>query len=412
MELVYLWIEDYKNIKRQGFNFSPRFRCEFKAEYYESGKLKDNCELEIIPIKDYIKIFPENINITAIVGENGTGKTNLLKLILQNDINQFTNKLIFMLFYEKMKGFKLFTSNKQVLIKENNLFKKNIINISSNSNLIIPWIQIFYSNNFGINIKSKYTIKNVSTFSLLAKKINKLREKLLESISIEKFQKTPNEFDFKNLSLNKQYFSIQSDDIELAINYIKNSNLKLPFNLDSIVIQIDGNRKLTETKFIKNRFNEHIAIKECYQKFFSYNLTGLDAIKREIICNFLDYYFNEFKYLNNELSNMLIKKVETKLYDKTITNMSMLYDEFDKIFNIPEYKEIQPLSEFLNYFINAKEFLEKCKEIFISKSYNFDCPIEKIPINFINLYKEFAKYGNKFLIFSFNNSISSGQQSF
>jgi hypothetical protein len=29
MELVYLWVEDYKNIKKQGFNFSPRFECEF-----------------------------------------------------------------------------------------------------------------------------------------------------------------------------------------------------------------------------------------------------------------------------------------------------------------------------------------------------------------------------------------------
>ncbi len=27
MELVYLWVEDYKNIKKEGFNFSPRFEC-------------------------------------------------------------------------------------------------------------------------------------------------------------------------------------------------------------------------------------------------------------------------------------------------------------------------------------------------------------------------------------------------
>jgi len=32
MELVYLWVEDYKNIKKQGFNFSPRFKCEYDEE--------------------------------------------------------------------------------------------------------------------------------------------------------------------------------------------------------------------------------------------------------------------------------------------------------------------------------------------------------------------------------------------
>ena len=35
MELVYLWVEEYKNIHKQGFNFSPRFRCEYDEEKNE-----------------------------------------------------------------------------------------------------------------------------------------------------------------------------------------------------------------------------------------------------------------------------------------------------------------------------------------------------------------------------------------
>ena len=56
MELVYLWVEEYKNIHHQGFNFSPRFTCN-----YENG------ELTVEKKKDYVSIFPENINVTAIV---------------------------------------------------------------------------------------------------------------------------------------------------------------------------------------------------------------------------------------------------------------------------------------------------------------------------------------------------------
>jgi len=41
-----------KNIKKQGFNFSPRFYCKY------NGKT-----LTINENKDYIDIFPENINI-------------------------------------------------------------------------------------------------------------------------------------------------------------------------------------------------------------------------------------------------------------------------------------------------------------------------------------------------------------
>ncbi|MDZ7818784.1 MAG: hypothetical protein U5K55_09250 [Aliarcobacter sp.] len=76
MELVYLWVEDYKNINKQGFNFSPRFKCEFDGE-----------NLTITENKDYVSIFPKNINVTAIVGENGSGKSSI--------ITEIINKIIF-----------------------------------------------------------------------------------------------------------------------------------------------------------------------------------------------------------------------------------------------------------------------------------------------------------------------------
>ncbi len=79
MELVYLWVEDYKNIKKQGFNFSPRFRCEYNE--------KEN-KLTIEKNDDYIPdFFGENINVTAIVGKNGSGKSSVLEYL--SDSPQF-----------------------------------------------------------------------------------------------------------------------------------------------------------------------------------------------------------------------------------------------------------------------------------------------------------------------------------
>lgn len=77
MELVYLWVEKYKNIHKQGFNFSGRFKCDFDGE-----------NLTIDENKEYVHLFPDNINVTAIVGKNGSGKSNIFKfirLVLQNE---------------------------------------------------------------------------------------------------------------------------------------------------------------------------------------------------------------------------------------------------------------------------------------------------------------------------------------
>ena len=84
MELVYLWVEEYKNIKRQGFNFSPRFKCNY--DYKTNG-------LTIDENVDYINIFPDYINITAIVGENGSGKSTLFKIILMILYYQYVKDL-------------------------------------------------------------------------------------------------------------------------------------------------------------------------------------------------------------------------------------------------------------------------------------------------------------------------------
>ena len=74
MELVYLWVEEYKNIHKQGFNFSPKFNCHYD---------EDKNELTIDENDDYIEnFFGENINVTAIVGKNGSGKSSVFDSIL------------------------------------------------------------------------------------------------------------------------------------------------------------------------------------------------------------------------------------------------------------------------------------------------------------------------------------------
>jgi predicted ATP-binding protein involved in virulence len=79
MELVYLWVDKYKNIQNQGFNFSPRFRCEYDEDTKELNIIDKDETGEFYP-KNF---FGDNINVTAIVGENGSGKSSILTEILK-----------------------------------------------------------------------------------------------------------------------------------------------------------------------------------------------------------------------------------------------------------------------------------------------------------------------------------------
>lgn len=79
MELLYIWIEEDQTgfIQKQGFNFSPNYRFEMKA-------CADGCyELFCTEMPEHCNVWNAGsiINLTAVVGENGSGKSSLLRYL-------------------------------------------------------------------------------------------------------------------------------------------------------------------------------------------------------------------------------------------------------------------------------------------------------------------------------------------
>lgn len=92
MQLIYLYIEKYKNIKKQGFNFSPEFECSF-----------DGHNLAIKEKENVNNIFPQNIDITAIVGKNGSGKSSIFE-IFSNILNTHNHLKYFYVLNDGLKN--------------------------------------------------------------------------------------------------------------------------------------------------------------------------------------------------------------------------------------------------------------------------------------------------------------------
>ncbi len=74
MELLYLYVEDYAEIQKQGFRFSSKIKVNYNEEL-KTIALSEN--------ENYIDNFYGKTisDITAIVGKNGTGKTTVLDII-------------------------------------------------------------------------------------------------------------------------------------------------------------------------------------------------------------------------------------------------------------------------------------------------------------------------------------------
>lgn len=77
--LYYIWLNNYFCFKNAGFNLSTKYRIEYdEKEHILSGKVNS----------DYVDDFYTNgIDFTAVVGKNGTGKTTLLKFLMDLDYN-------------------------------------------------------------------------------------------------------------------------------------------------------------------------------------------------------------------------------------------------------------------------------------------------------------------------------------
>ncbi|PHF12220.1 ATP-dependent nuclease [Bacillus toyonensis] len=96
MELVYAWIEKFRNYKDVELNFSEKFIIKFD---------KNNNSIKITPNQSYHNIYPEYItNINAIVGKNGVGKTNLLDVLGLRADDRNKNNAEFEMRYKKGKG--------------------------------------------------------------------------------------------------------------------------------------------------------------------------------------------------------------------------------------------------------------------------------------------------------------------
>jgi len=318
MELVYLWVEEYKNIKNQGFNFSPRFECSFHKKTNNNEFDLPNSSLTIKEKNDSINLYPNNINVTAIVGENGSAKSTLVELITFFRIEKINHIL-------KDKSLILvFEENDTLYIPDMNFidwshsFEKLNLQVINHTKLNIQEKDTDASELFDISI----FLNDMSNFTD--------QSKIHESLKIDKYESLYNgyhilyENDTKNSFLiqkefNAKYAFINSID-DKFFNFL---NEKFLFSKMSINIDVES---LVNFNFLKEEDKDIFKeVKKYFHDFLGYTLSEKALIYKK---DYENEYTLEYSEIQKEyLIYKIICFLHIKNYYRLVNNFSRDFKE-------------------------------------------------------------------------------------
>ncbi len=356
MELVYLWVEEYKNIKNQGFNFSPKFEFHYNENSNKLTKVKDESTT-------FKSIFPDNINITAIVGENGSGKSSLLEIINymyqlfskrdNNDINGYLHdinlkcKNCILIIYDGTSFLNI--GNKKVINtniinieaisndieihsiyyqnKKENIYKQILINLKG---LNIPELSFFTPDKIYLDFRGieenieEFNGKLNSFYKEEFEKISKKYKKFFGDENSSKFETVDGCLaEIKTNSLQKEWKFISNDEIKKleALKIIKSKEQEIFSN----IIQVT-NESIYEVNY-EDRIDEDLLLALSEFKILDFYDTSKNGFLSDNIMDSLGMNFNSLSSgEKNILKVLLYISQNIQIFDN---NLTIFLDEPD-----------------------------------------------------------------------------------
>lgn len=387
MRLAAIWIEDYMKIKNQGFNFGGRYTYNFNF----NNEIR-TLSINAVDTPDHYNLFSnsEIINISGIIGINGSGKSSLLKLInviaaekpLINSVvviieNEEENSYEIIDYvstffhFGKKQAINISLPKKGIFSEENGkIIKKKNINPFKKIDLI------FYS-----NLSSNQNVNYLGLDNHLDRSVD---YQLRQSLSPSKVHEYLKDYSEKKEGketylLLEESFNLQSiyqnERLERMVNFLSDSIE----NQFSIIGDIKFPEKIT-IWFNENIFPETIKLiersqydfkrledisKHCF-KLYNEEVNSKEKFKKGIKFHYLFFAFyndffkrtGEFRYLEN-LSTFfkslsLDDNIFNSIHEFLITQKSQKQDyEIDKINDL--LKNIDVLLENIE-ISEAKEF--------------------------------------------------------
>lgn len=415
MELVYLWVRKHKNIKEQGFNFSSKFECDFIGNFRHQGLIDNNFILKVKK-KNYIEnLYGENINLTAIVGENGVGKSTLLE-ILANEYNPTEFKNIFFIFFDssinRLNLYGLSKGNFSYIELDelsDEIEKFNVSLKGDGINLVNSMKTIYYSNILNENnlymneFKERndysYTL-NISTTFLLNQR--KLIETNIYAIGAE-----------SKTNFDKIYRSFRIQQIQNAIPMIKAQLIDIPFRLpEKLVIKnIDFMPHIENLlDSIKDENSQKYKVYKKIIDIIRFNNTEEKLFRNYLSTNIVISFLLELLPYPEEYTKRYFNEI---LRGKETSSLDDFYNKVKNIVLELNNNSLWHIDFVEKFFENSEKILSflSDKGSVSNDKYLIELDISTEKFDFLNAYLEIINHSEFFLDISWRG-ISSGEETF
>lgn len=372
MELIYAWVEKFRNYNEVELNFSERFIIKYD---------KYNKNIKIAPNKSYIAISPDFItNINAIVGKNGVGKTNLLDVIGLRSNDRNRNNAEFEVRYKKKKIAYRIPNDIEAEIKHSIYFFIYYMGKDDNDQDLFCFegndIESFLSIikfEPGLSIdywKSKYWFAYICNYTEgMLVHMYDLNERISE-INIDgqknyKIERNKHVIISLRENLNDKYYDYNStkpeDDYKISVprrTAIFQSRL-LAMKVQMLYKQMQNSKRLmflNDKYSLKISYNSYFltdGIDDDNKLVMQYSYNELDGIEKavcRVLESFVQYFFNSIKNIEN--IEMIEKNIEVQLSEINIKVRSL------KGYKDYYYKIIKKISD--SYLIDGTQHILEC----------------------------------------------------
>lgn len=353
LKLLYVWIEDYKNIKETGFHFSNEYKFEVKKE-------NDNYNISKKETKSTnFNLFGNSINITAIIGKNGCGKSSIFEIIyMLTKKNCSTNAFLLFNFDNKLYYLKSKNINIKFQFPVNELDNDNK-NLLFHSPIFKPYKnpeKKYNSYNFTQSIKSG------------------IQDKLNKGFYYDRFNENETSYILGNTFSGLQNTLLLTENPQLKFDSFR-WEFEVQFNYEYLIDRLQRSLSSMNNDYNYKYPNGSIV--------FSRIDNGIKNVFLRLIDEICPY-----------TKNMPYESTKKNIYEKIIPNMLFLSSifELDEFINAvfekankeftTKYSSTNNKEEFIKNMnspqIPTTEFIQKCIDDYKLKSPTLDNMLDTI----------------------------------